>query len=176
MPQFHTKKLKIDSDGREFSEKSYNVEIEFRDPWEVTKRLVRDSTLASVSTWFSQERYLCLHGVIDLSNPLYDEPWTAETWHEVDDSLPADDAYPSCYLGGHIWLDKGLVSTKVKMHPILWRRCWIQSATRNGSGNGGATLLGFVKMVRVFFFSSSPVGCTLKWFSHLRFAISIPRP
>ncbi|KAJ6601689.1 hypothetical protein DFH09DRAFT_1480656, partial [Mycena vulgaris] len=129
-----------------YREKSYDVEIEFRDPWEVTKRLVRDSTLASVSTWFSQERYLCLHGVIDLSNPLYDEPWTAETWREVDDSLPADDAYPSCYLGGHIWLDKGLVSTKVKMHPILWRGCWIESATRNGSGNGGATLLGFVKM------------------------------
>ncbi|KAJ7161962.1 hypothetical protein C8R43DRAFT_1123671 [Mycena crocata] len=144
--RFHTTRLKIDFDGREFSEKQYDVEIEFRDPWEVTKRLIRDETLASVSTWFSQERYLCLNGVIDLSNPLYDEPWTAETWREVDDSLPANDRYPSCYLGGHIWLDKGLVSTKVKMHPILWRGCWIESATRNGSGNGGATLLGFVKM------------------------------
>jgi hypothetical protein len=68
------------------------------------------------------------------------------------DSLPADDQYPSCYLGGHIWLDKGLVSTKVKMHPILWRGCWIQSATRNGSGNGGATLLGFVNMVSLLLF------------------------
>ncbi|KAJ7731024.1 hypothetical protein B0H16DRAFT_1733441 [Mycena metata] len=140
---FRTKKVKIDFAGREFSEKSYEVEIEFRDPWEVTKRLVRDETLASVSTWFSQEKYLCLDGVIDLSNPLYDEPWTAETWRAVDDFLPAPDKYPSCFLGGHIWPDKGLVSTKVKMHPILWRGCWIQSATRNGSGNGGAAFLGF---------------------------------
>ncbi|KAJ7092345.1 hypothetical protein B0H15DRAFT_905706 [Mycena belliarum] len=144
--RFHTRKVNIPARGQEFSEQSYDVEIEFRDPWEVTKRLVRDETLASVSTWFSQKRYLCTDGAIELSNPLYDEPWTAETWGEIDDCLPANDRYPSCYLGGHIWLDKGLVSTKVKMHPILWRGCWIQSATRNGSGNGGATLLGFVKM------------------------------
>ncbi|KAJ7240882.1 hypothetical protein C8J57DRAFT_1477982 [Mycena rebaudengoi] len=134
--RFRTKRIKIDFRGREFSEKSYDVEVEFRDPWEVIK----------VSSWLSQEKYLCLDGVINFSNPLYDEPWTGETWHEVDDSLPANDRYPSCYIGAHIWLDKGLVSTKVKMHPILLRGCWIQSATRNGSGNGGATLLGFVKM------------------------------
>ncbi|KAJ7083205.1 hypothetical protein C8R44DRAFT_894543 [Mycena epipterygia] len=64
----------------------------------------------------------------------------------MDDSLPGNGTYPACYVPAHIWLDKGLVSTKVKMHPILLRDCQIQSATRNGSGNGGATLLGFVKM------------------------------
>ncbi|KAJ6485311.1 hypothetical protein C8R47DRAFT_1016572 [Mycena vitilis] len=144
--KFHTKTVRIEFVGREFSEKSYDVEIEFRDPWEVTKRLVQDETLAKVSTWFSQEKYLCLDGKIDFSNPLYDEPCTAESWRKVDDSLPDDDKYPACYLGGHIWLDKGLVTTKVKMHPILWRGCWIESPTRNGSGNGGATFLGFVKM------------------------------
>ncbi|KAJ7204541.1 hypothetical protein C8J57DRAFT_1100775 [Mycena rebaudengoi] len=146
--RFQRKRVPIDFRGREFSEKAYDVEIEFRDPWEVMKRWIRDETLASVSTWYSQERYLCADGVIDFSNPLYDEPWTAETWREVDDSLPANDRYPSCYLGAHIWLDKGLVSTKVKMHPILLRGCWIQSATRNGSGNGGATLLGFPPALR----------------------------
>ncbi|KAJ7472475.1 hypothetical protein FB451DRAFT_1469161 [Mycena latifolia] len=44
------------------------------------------------------------------------------------------------------FLDKGLVSTKVKMHPILLRGCWINSATWNGSGDGGSALVGFVKM------------------------------
>ncbi|KAJ7079885.1 hypothetical protein C8R44DRAFT_754498 [Mycena epipterygia] len=146
--RFHTKRVSIDFQGREFSEKTYEVEIHFRDPWEVMKRWVRDETLVPVSTWFSQERYLCLDGKIDFSNPLYDEPCTGTTWHEVDDSLPANEKYPSCYLGGHFWLDKGLVSTKVKMHPMLLRGCWIESATRNGSGNGGAALLGFVIMAR----------------------------
>ncbi|KAJ7079129.1 hypothetical protein B0H15DRAFT_859196 [Mycena belliarum] len=144
--RFHTEHVSIDFQGREFSEKSYEVEIHFRDPWEVMKRWIRDETLVPVSTWFSQERYLCLDGKIDFSNPLYDEPCTGTTWRKVDDALSADERYPSCYLGGHFWLDKGLVSTKVKMHPMLLRGCWIQSATRNGSGNGGAALLGFVVM------------------------------
>ncbi|KAF7371708.1 hypothetical protein MVEN_00027300 [Mycena venus] len=144
--RFCTKQVRIDFDGHEFSEKVYDLEIEFRNPWEVMKRWIRDESLAEVSTWFSQQRFLCLDGVIDFSNPLYDEPCTAESWRKVDDSLPGDGRYPSCYVPAHIWLDKSLVSTKVKMHPILLRDCQIHSTTRNGSGNGGATLLGFVKM------------------------------
>ncbi|KAJ7115714.1 hypothetical protein C8R44DRAFT_709074 [Mycena epipterygia] len=125
---------------------SYEVEIRFRNPWEVMKRWLHDETLAPVSTWFSQRRYLCLDGKIDFSNPLYEEPCTGSTWAAVDDALPVDEKYPACYVPAHVWLDKGLVSTKVKMHPFLIRGCWIESATRNGSGNGGAALLGFVLM------------------------------
>ncbi|KAJ7236320.1 hypothetical protein C8J57DRAFT_1088249 [Mycena rebaudengoi] len=125
---------------------TYEVEIEFRDPWQIIKQWVRDESLTAVSTWFSQEKYLCMKGTMDLSNQLYDEPCTGENWKSVDDSLPSDDVYPSCFLGLHVWLDKGLVSTKVKMHPILLRGCWIHSTTRNGLGNGGSTLAGFVKM------------------------------
>ncbi|KAJ7480474.1 hypothetical protein B0H11DRAFT_1724784 [Mycena galericulata] len=131
--------------GTEFGG-TYEVEVEFRDPWQIMKQWVSDETLAPVSTWFSQEKYLCMNGSMDLSNQLYDEPWTGRNWKYVDDSLPSDDLYPSCYLGLHVWLDKGLVSTKVKMHPILFRGCWIHSTTRNGSGNGGSALAGFVKM------------------------------
>ncbi|KAJ7142518.1 hypothetical protein C8R44DRAFT_603110 [Mycena epipterygia] len=132
-------------DGTEFGG-TYEVEVEFRDPWQIMKQWVSDETLAHVSTWFSQEKYLCKDGRMDFSNQLYDEPWTGKNWKDADNSLPADDMYPSCYLGLHVWLDKGLVSTKVKMHPILFRGCWIHSTTRNGSGNGGSALAGFVKM------------------------------
>ncbi|KAJ7737168.1 hypothetical protein DFH07DRAFT_753146 [Mycena maculata] len=142
---FLRKTLKIDFNGSEFGG-TYEVEIEFRDPWQIMKQWVTDETLAPVSTWFSQEKYLCMNGSINLSNQLYDEPWTGRNWRIADDSLPANDLYPSCYLGLHVWLDKGLVSTKVKMHPILFRGCWIHSKNRNGSGNGGSALVGFVKM------------------------------
>ncbi|KAK7005557.1 hypothetical protein R3P38DRAFT_3326486 [Favolaschia claudopus] len=117
----------------------YNIDVEFRDPWKLMKRWICDESLASVSTWYSQEKFLCLNGEIDFSNPLYDEPWTGTMWREIDDQLPEKAKYPPC-------LYKGLVSTKVKMHPILVRGCWIESATRNGSGNGGGTLAGFVRM------------------------------
>ncbi|KAJ7888421.1 hypothetical protein B0H14DRAFT_2562390 [Mycena olivaceomarginata] len=135
--------LNIDFKGTEFCG-TYEVEVEFRDPWQIIKQWVGDETLAPVSTWFSQEKYLCTNGTLD--NRLYDEPCTGRSWKQADDSLPADHFYPSCYLGLHVWLDKGLVSTKVKMHPNLFRACWIHSATRNGSGNGGSALAGFVKM------------------------------
>ncbi|KAJ6549454.1 hypothetical protein B0H10DRAFT_1969048 [Mycena sp. CBHHK59/15] len=142
---FFCKTLTIDFEGMEFGG-TYQVEVEFWDPWQIMKQWVTDETLMPVSTWFSQEKYLCMNGSINLSNQLYDEPWTGRNWKHVDDYLPADDVYPSCYLGLHIWLDKGLVSTKVKMHLILFRGCWIHSTTRNGSGNGGSALAGFVKM------------------------------
>ncbi|KAJ7765040.1 hypothetical protein DFH07DRAFT_770300 [Mycena maculata] len=142
---FLRKTLKIDFDGSEFGG-TYEVEIEFRDPWQIMKQWVTDETLVPVSTWFSQEKYLCMNGSINLSNQLYDEPWTGRNWRIADDSLPANDLYPSCYLGLHVWFDKGLVSTKVKMHPILFRGCWIHSKTWNSSGNRGSALAGFVKM------------------------------
>ncbi|KAJ7343739.1 hypothetical protein DFH08DRAFT_1008756 [Mycena albidolilacea] len=110
---FHSESLVIDFAGRK-----YEVEVEFRDPWQIIKRWICDDTLMDVSTWFSQEKYLCLNGVIEFSNPLYDEPWAAETWRGVGDNLPDDPRYPSCFLGLHIWLDKGLVSTKNASHPF----------------------------------------------------------
>ncbi|KAJ7864479.1 hypothetical protein B0H14DRAFT_2574409 [Mycena olivaceomarginata] len=120
--------LVIDFDGDEFGGR-YEVEIEFRDPWQIMKQWVSDETLATVSTWFSSEKYRCKDGKIDFSNRLYDEPCTGRLWGAADDSLPLHDRYPSSFLGLHVWLDKGLVSTKVKMHPILFRGCWIHSAT-----------------------------------------------
>ncbi|KAK6988973.1 hypothetical protein R3P38DRAFT_3331734 [Favolaschia claudopus] len=141
---FHSETLVIDFDGPTLG-KRYEVQVEFRDPWELMKRWACDESLVGVSTWHSQRKYLCMDGAIDLANPLYDEPWTGETWWEVDDDLPNLPNMQSCFLGLHVWLDKGQVSTKVKMHPILFRACWIESATRNGSGNGGGTLAGFVR-------------------------------
>ncbi|KAJ7885057.1 hypothetical protein B0H14DRAFT_2564024 [Mycena olivaceomarginata] len=144
---FHRKTLRIDFEGVELGG-THKVEIEFWDPWQIIKQWVADETLAPLSTWFSQEKYLCKDSIIDLSNRLYDEPCSGRTWGRIDDSLPIEDC-PCCYLGLHVWLDKGLVSTKVKMHPILFRACWIHSATRNGSGNGGSALAGFVKMPKI---------------------------
>ncbi|KAJ7800010.1 hypothetical protein B0H14DRAFT_2616608 [Mycena olivaceomarginata] len=142
---FRNKTLTIDFEGDHFGG-TYEVDVEFRDPWRIITHWVCDPTLAPVSTWFSQERYLCLHSRIqvDQSNTLYDEPFMGETWRQ--DNLLGDGSYPACFLGLHVWLDKGLVSTKVKMHPILIWGCWIHSATRNGSSNGGSALVGFVKM------------------------------
>ncbi|KAJ7760324.1 hypothetical protein B0H14DRAFT_3511124 [Mycena olivaceomarginata] len=138
--------------------KTFEVEIDFRDPWDVIQNWCRDPTLAPRSTWFSVRKYLCRGGPITgivHQEEVYDEPWTGRTWNEVDDELPEWDpegkdetksTFPQCYLPLHIWLDKGQVSTKVKKHPILIRALWIDSAIRNGNGNGGSALLGYIVM------------------------------
>ncbi|KAJ7472476.1 hypothetical protein FB451DRAFT_1398690 [Mycena latifolia] len=97
---FRCRTLIIEFEGTHFGG-TYNVEIELRDPWSIITQWVCDPTLAPVSTWFSQEKYLCLNGAIDFSNPLYDEPVTGETWGRVDDVLLRDGRYQSCFLGLH---------------------------------------------------------------------------
>ncbi|KAJ7289746.1 hypothetical protein C8J57DRAFT_1706452 [Mycena rebaudengoi] len=127
----------------------YEVSLNFRDPWKVVQGWVCDKTLAPHSTWFSVKKYKCRGGtVVEHREQLFDEPCTGKNWWDIDDLLPGpkEGLYPSCYLPIHIWLDKGQVSTKVKMHPILIRGLWINSAIRNATGNGGCALLGYIVM------------------------------
>jgi hypothetical protein len=81
--QFHSKSFSVDFKGSHFANR-YKIDVEFRDPWKIMKRWICDETLAPVSTWYSQEKYLCLNGEIDFSTPLYDEPWSGKTWREID--------------------------------------------------------------------------------------------
>ncbi|KAJ7248325.1 hypothetical protein C8J57DRAFT_1475494 [Mycena rebaudengoi] len=148
--QFQRTDIEIHFDGEtgRFCE-TYEVSLDFRDPWKVIQGWVRDETLAPHSTWYSVKKYKCRAGTgVEHRQQLFDEPCTGENWWEIDNSLPGPEngRYPSCYLPIHIWLDKGQVSTKVKMHPILIRGLWINSAIRNATGNGGCALLGYITM------------------------------
>ena len=63
------------------------------------------------------------------------------------DLLPMDGEIPHCFLPLHLWLDKSNVSTTVKMHPIILHPGFLPSKIRNGSGNGGGVLLGYMPIV-----------------------------
>ncbi|KAH9970785.1 hypothetical protein BGW80DRAFT_1438007 [Lactifluus volemus] len=56
-------------------------------------------------------------------------------------SLPNDGPYPHCYLPLHFWLDKGLVTRRIKKYPMILRAAWLPRNIRNASGNGGGILL-----------------------------------
>jgi hypothetical protein len=65
----------------------FEVEIDFRDPWDVIQNWCGDPMLAPRSTWFSVRKYLCRGGPITgivHQEEVYDEPWTGRTWNEVD--------------------------------------------------------------------------------------------
>ena len=95
---------------------------------------------------------------------MYDEPNTADTWWDVDVSshisakyailffspkseLPYCDQFPHSYLPLHFWLDKGMVTRRVKKYPMLLRPAWLPRQIRNASGNGGGVLIGYMPIV-----------------------------
>ncbi|KAK7020981.1 hypothetical protein R3P38DRAFT_3397478 [Favolaschia claudopus] len=118
----------------------------YRDPWEWILSLVTDPGLARVSQWQSRRLYYCENGEMER---YVHEPFTADRWHEVDSQseLPAANPLMHCWLPLHIWLDKGLVTSHVKMFPIVLRALWLPSEIRNASGNGGGVIIGFMTMV-----------------------------
>lgn len=103
----------------------------------------------------------------DFEERIYDEPNTADTWWDVDVSpnfllpahssycfcpkseLPNNDIYPHCYLPLHFWLDKGMVTRRVKKYPMVLRPVWLLRQIRNASGNGGGVLVGYMPIVRL---------------------------
>ncbi|KAJ7199478.1 hypothetical protein GGX14DRAFT_572859 [Mycena pura] len=114
----------------------------YRDPWEWILSLVTDPSLARLSTWKSQRKF---YREDRRCERFVDEPWTADTWCAVDDQLPElPQNSQHCWLPLHIWLDKGMVTSHVKMFPIVLRALWLPSEIRNAAGNGGGVLIGFM--------------------------------
>lgn len=61
--------------------------------------------------------------------------------------LPDNDVFPHSYLPLHFWLDKGMVTRRVKKYPMLLRPAWLPRQIRNASGNGGGVLVGYMPIV-----------------------------
>jgi len=123
--------------------------------------IVQDESLAPMAMWNSVRKYYCAG---DLEERIYDEPNTADTWWDVDVSshisakyailffppkseLPYCDQFPHSYLPLHFWLDKGMVTRRVKKYPMLLRPAWLPRQIRNASGNGGGVLIGYMPVV-----------------------------
>jgi hypothetical protein len=63
------------------------------------------------------------------------------------ESFPYDLDLPHCFLPLVLWLDKGNITKRVKMHPIILRAAFLPRRIRNASGNGGGVLIGYMPMV-----------------------------
>ncbi|KAF8994667.1 hypothetical protein BDQ17DRAFT_1392381 [Cyathus striatus] len=126
---------------------NFHFDFYYRDPWEYVLSLVCDKSLASDSAWNSVRKIYCSGGPEHTEDCIIDEPNTADTWWNVDSSLPSDGPFPHSYLPLHFWLDKGLVTKRVKVYPMILRAAWLPRKIRNASGNGGGILLGYMPMV-----------------------------
>ena len=107
--------------------------------------------------WNAVQKYYCLG---NFEERVYDKPNTADTWWNdvsrpisanlcphyllsLKSELPEGDIFLHSYLPLHFWLDKGLVTRRMKRYPMLLRPVWLPRQIRNGSGNGGGVLVGY---------------------------------
>ncbi|KAJ7696268.1 hypothetical protein B0H17DRAFT_929612 [Mycena rosella] len=138
--QFETVKISAEFEGRE-----YQFEFQYRDPWKWILELVTDASLAPHFNWYPVKKLLHDDG---RTTRIYDEPNTGDLWWRVQDSLPCVDDLPHCFVPSILWLDKGIVTKHVRKHPIVGRLASLPSAIRNGSGNGGGVLFGYMLIIR----------------------------
>ncbi|VDB88187.1 unnamed protein product [Peniophora sp. CBMAI 1063] len=122
----------------------YTVDFEYRDPWAYVRSVAKNQAITHLVHWHSTSKVL-VDRINDTVDPLFDEPETGSAWAKIEDQLPHADPYPHCLFPLLFWLDKGLVSKHVKMHPMIIRPLSVHSSVRNGSGNGGAFVLGMME-------------------------------
>nr|GAT50600.1 predicted protein [Mycena chlorophos] len=154
--EFQSYELEEDIDGerRTFT-------IRFRDPWQWILELVTDPSLANDIVWYPHRKYLVIDG---FRKRLRDEFYTADHWWEMQvhfirasrvarltftqDRLPHRPGVPHCIFPLLLWLDEGRVTSHTNMYPMLLRSLSLPSAIRNGSGNGGSFLAGFMAQIK----------------------------
>ncbi|KAJ7655541.1 hypothetical protein B0H17DRAFT_956309 [Mycena rosella] len=131
-----------------YKDKKYDISFEYRDPWDWVTRLLEDDTLGPHMIFNSVRKYYCEGTEGETKRErIIDEPNTAATWEKYESELPDADPYPHCLLPLHFWLDEGLVTKRVTMHPMVLRPVFLPGDIRNASGNGGGVLLGYMDAV-----------------------------
>ncbi|KAJ7651825.1 hypothetical protein B0H17DRAFT_1269904 [Mycena rosella] len=134
--QFQTAEISADFEG-----KTYKFQFQYRDPWKWILDPVTDPLLAPHFKWHPVKKILHEDGC---TTQIYDEPNTGRLWWRVQDSLPQVTHLPHCFVPTIHWLDKGVITKRVRKHPIVGRLASLPSVIRNGSGNGGGVLFGYM--------------------------------
>ncbi|KAJ3563065.1 hypothetical protein NP233_g9182 [Leucocoprinus birnbaumii] len=125
-----------------FNNLSIEYDFWFTDLWEWAMHLVRSPILASDFTWDAEKLYK-YEG--DHYVRFYDEPWTADRWHDVQTELP-DGAQPLCFI---LYADKTKLSpfNPQMGYPVMARLANLPAHIRNGNGHGGSYVVGWLPIV-----------------------------
>ncbi|KAF7314762.1 hypothetical protein MKEN_00950200 [Mycena kentingensis (nom. inval.)] len=129
----------------EYKGRTREFTFHYRDIWDWMVDNVTEPTLAKTAMYDSVKKYYCEGSTATTYEERFvDEPSSGDTWAEYEDELPRPDPYPHCLLPLHFWLDEGLVTKRVKVHPMVARMCSQPGEIRNASGNGGGVLIGYM--------------------------------
>ncbi|KAG1844256.1 hypothetical protein C8R48DRAFT_780313 [Suillus tomentosus] len=128
-----------------YNGQTFTFKFPYRDPWKIYENWITDPTLSWEIFWYPVQKYLCQNGK-ELA--VYDDINTGKLWWTIQDTLPNIDGLPHCFLPTIFWLDKGMITKRVRKHPMLLRLAFLPRAIRNGSGNGGGVLIGYMPVVQ----------------------------
>ncbi|KJA12958.1 hypothetical protein HYPSUDRAFT_73169 [Hypholoma sublateritium FD-334 SS-4] len=138
-------KFKSASVSVEYQGRTHKFDFQYRDPWEWILALIHDESLAPLCMWNSVKKFHCTR---EKGERIIDEPNTGDAWWNIDSSLPdSKGGFPHCHIPLHFWLDKGMVTRRVKKFPMVLRPAWLPRQVRNASGNGGGLLLGYMPII-----------------------------
>ncbi|KAJ7191815.1 hypothetical protein GGX14DRAFT_380770 [Mycena pura] len=138
--QFESERFTETIDGEERQFTAY-----FRDPWQFILELVTDPSLANDIVWYPYRKFLVIDGS---RQRLRDEAYSADLWWDMQHKLPHVPGMHHVVSPLMLWLDEGRVTSYTNMYPMLLRALSLPSAIRNGSGNGGSWLAGFMVQIR----------------------------
>ncbi|KAJ7060849.1 hypothetical protein C8F01DRAFT_1369721 [Mycena amicta] len=157
--KFESEDFTEEIDGEERTFTAY-----FRDPWKFILELVTDPSLANDIVWYPYRKYLVIDGA---HQRLRDEAYSADLWWDMQDKLPHIPGMHHYIAPLMLWLDEGRITSHTNMYPMLLRALSLPSAVRNGSGNGGSWLAGFMVQIKDH---RDPKTRTVKRRSSLHFA------
>ncbi|KAJ7209303.1 hypothetical protein GGX14DRAFT_535100 [Mycena pura] len=121
--------------ARKYGVREKEIKFRFRDPWKILTDSLADPTLHPTAMYHSVHKYCCTGDTQETSAERFvDEPNSADTWARFD----------HCLLPVHFWLDDGLVTKRITVHPMVLRPVNQPGEIRNASGNGGGVLLGYM--------------------------------
>ncbi|KAJ3977305.1 hypothetical protein EV361DRAFT_879617 [Lentinula raphanica] len=120
-------------------------DVYYRPLWDWTLELLMDPRIAPNLNWHAR-RLFRYHKASGTWKRFVNEPWTANRWWEVQDSLP-DEGVPLCFI---FYADKSKLSSfgTAKGYPVIVRLANLPIGIRNSAGLGGGCVVGWYPIVK----------------------------
>ncbi|PBK68548.1 hypothetical protein ARMSODRAFT_887703, partial [Armillaria solidipes] len=122
---------------------NYEFDVYHRDLWSWTLDILQDPVLAPHLIWDAQRLFKCKGHT---SERFYTEPWTGNTFWEVQARILSFNGKPICYI---IYADKTRLSSfgTVQGYPVIVRLGNLPAHIHNGQGVGGGRVIGWLPIV-----------------------------
>ncbi|KAF8812136.1 hypothetical protein BYT27DRAFT_7221243 [Phlegmacium glaucopus] len=139
---YHAARFKHNVVSVPYKDEVLNFDMYMRPLWDWCTELLMDPKIVQQFHW-NAEKHFKYNG--DKFERFIDEPWTADSWWELQSTLPTD-GFPFCII---MYADKTKLSSfgTQKGYPVLARCANLPIELRNGEGVEGGRLVGWLPVL-----------------------------